>query len=842
MPEAGLFTPSNPVTYYDPLTAYAAAHAHPTEGTCDFPGAVLVVADTREQIAARGVPKVILDQLVYGLPQELQGRGLIPALDWQRTHKNPNEKKASGTLACNHLLFAYNAWVDAERKAAVFRDARGAYFFGLHPCLAGYDVDPWPRWDIDGNHICDFYQTLRLQDNTLQDLYGPGPGDPTLTGQHGLPNTRPPTGGGIGAVSIGGVSLNDVVGVVNGIERLIGGGGASVDVSGIISALAALVIQGGNIRGALDNIPGGLAGEIVPGFLALADTLGGGLPDVARRLSTALDTQTGRQADTARDSTAASAAATAHSIPVWLQALIDASGTILAKVSDLYKEALDSFIRAVLDVFRDDIEARAPVSAENVDKVAAGALRSALTAGTAAQLGGMALELLHPLKQMGVQQAIGVIAEFAGFGEIAKPYFAATLRYGIGLPAEHRAAAHFRSVLPPVGDVKVLAAKGIISLDKYHDRLVLAGYPDPWPEAMGQDVYAELSPRALSAFTDGSEADRPWLAGRLRYAGLSPEDVERVVRALELKATQPGRGRITSALMDDFKHGRATAEDLDAGLTSAGLSPTHRRYYGRAAELERRSQRMETVAGEIVNQYVNDIVGGDQARQLLTGLGFDAGEVTTRLTVADLKRGLKQVKDETKDIEAEIRALKAKGLTNATRQLRAGFLPLPQFLAVGEAMGYTRAYLQNVADVALLQGPPGSTDAEPAIGDGALMETRQRLADLIAREVQLKRTDRVSALVSLLQLGIPLDLGEVLVGIAGAIAGPAEVTGGFGMPAGGKVLGAFADVAKLVLGGLSEIKAPSDLVAQFLARLGLPTRDRAALVRLIRDVRDLFRL
>src|SRR6266699_89740 len=648
--------------------------------------------------------------------------------------------------------------------------------------------------------------------------------------------------GGLGAAGFRGVGVSDVGAVVGGINQLLGGGGQSVDVTGLINILAALVVQGGNIGRSLDNIPGGLAGELVPGFLALADTLGGSLPDVARRLSTALDTQTGRQADTARDSTAASAGATAHAIPVWLQALVDASGTILSKIADVYKEALDAFIRAVLDVFRDDIEARAPVSAENVDKVAAGALRSALTAGSVAQLAGLGLELLHPLKQMGIQQAIGVIAEFAGFGELAKPYFAAPLRYGIGLPAEHRAAAHFRSVLPPVGDVKILAAKGIISLDKYHDRLVLQGYPDPWPEAMGKDVYSELSPRALSAFTDGSEADRPWIAGRLRYAGLSPEDVEHVVRALELKATQPGRGRITSALMDDFKHGRATGEELDAGLAAAGLSPTHVRYYGRAAELERRSQRMETVAGEIVNQYVNDIVGGDQARQLLTGLGFEAGEVTTRLTVADLKRGLKQVKEETKDIEAEIRTLKAKGLTNATRQLRAGFLPLPQFLAVGEAMGYTRAYLQHVADLASLQGPPGSTAGEPAIGEGALMETRQRLADLIAREVQLKRTDRVTALVSLLQLGIPLDLGQVLVGIADALGGPAPVDGGFGMPAGGKVLGAFADIAQIVLGGFGGIKAPSDVVAQMLARLGLPARDRAALVRLIRDVRDLFRL
>src|SRR6266568_7420453 len=105
MPEAGLFTPSNPVTYENPLAAFMAAHARPTEGTCDFPGAVLVSADTPDKLKARGVPQVRIDQLAYGLPADLNGRGLIPALEWQKNHKTPNEKKATAVLFCNSAFF-----------------------------------------------------------------------------------------------------------------------------------------------------------------------------------------------------------------------------------------------------------------------------------------------------------------------------------------------------------------------------------------------------------------------------------------------------------------------------------------------------------------------------------------------------------------------------------------------------------------------------------------------------------------------------------------------------------------------------------------------------------------
>src|SRR2546423_12741910 len=210
----------------------------------------------------------------------------------------------------------------------------------------------------------------------------------------------------------------------------------------------------------------------------------------------------------------------------------------------------------MLRLFRDDIEAHAPVTPANVDRVAAGAWGSAITAGSVAQLSGMALELLHPLKTMGVQQAIGVLRKLAARWEIARPYFGATLRYGIGLPAEHRAAAHFRTVLPGVGLVKTLTAKGIVPFEKYRERLILEGYPEPYPAAFLADTYAEISPRALSAFTDGSEADRPWLARQPPGAPPSPQGADRVVRAPALKTTQPGRRKGVAALLGEYQHGR----------------------------------------------------------------------------------------------------------------------------------------------------------------------------------------------------------------------------------------------------------------------------------------------
>ncbi len=812
MAELGLFTPENPVTAWGtPLEAVNAVNqGTPAGGPCP-----------------RG------RQFRDELPPELAGRGFQRAAEWHRQHRVQYHTHVQAA-ACQHIVWGPNPWVDPKTRTLLTRDDGGTFYLVESPCLLGDDRTEYRTFTLEGTLVCTVYPS------------SPPPKDPELPGGN-LGPFGPGTvgtgnfggsGGGPGLaglpITVSGVNLGDVA-------RLVQGLGGSADLSGVVQALLALVLQGGNIRGALGEVAPELAQRLTPGFLSLGSAVAELVPGLSNRLTAALDAQGDKGKAASEASVAAGLAGAVRAVNPLFGALVTSSGNTLAKLSDIYKGALDTLIGSILRLFRDDIEAHAPVTAGNVSQVAAAALRSALTAGSVAQLAGMGLELLHPLKSMGVQQAIGVLAEFAGFSEIAKPFFGATLRYGIGLPAEHRAAAHFRTVLPPIGDVQTLAAKGLIPLSKYHDRLVLQGYPDPFPAAMVDDVYAELAPRALAAFTDGSEADRPWLARKLRGAQLSPEDARRVLTALELKATQPGRSRLVGALLGEYQRGRMERPELAAGLTAAQLSVTHRGYYLRVADLDRRGYRMELVAAEALNQYRNDLVGEATLRQLLTGLGFTQDEVTVRVVAADLRRGVKQVADEVKDIEAELRALKAAGLQNATRQLRAGFLSLAHFLAVGQGMGYTRAYLQNIADLAYLQGVPTSTDAAPAIGLGALEETRDRIAELVTQEVQAKRTDRVSALLSLFRLGLPGDLATVLVGLAEAIAGPGPRAGEYGMPAGGQVGPAFEAISTAVLGGLAGVGVPSEVVTEVLKRLGVDGGDRSALVRLIGDVRDLFR-
>src|SRR5260370_38476163 len=124
---------------------------------------------------------------------------------------------------------------------------------------------------------------------------------------------------------------------------------------------------------------------------------------------------------------------------------------------------------------------------------------------------------------------------------------------------------------------------------------------------------------------------------------------------------------------------------------------------------------------------------------------------------------------------------------------------------------------------------------------GSPGETRDRVAALGARQVQFKPGDRVSARVSLRAPGLPTNTGTELSDLAEALAGREPLAGHYGLRDRSKLGPLWGAVAEIVAGGFKEVPAFAPLLDQLVAGLHLPSRERSALIRLIADLRDLFR-
>ncbi len=620
-----------------------------------------------------------------------------------------------------------------------------------------------------------------------------------------------------------------------------------------VAALVAVLVQGlglvDRIRAALQEVAPQITGEVTPSLTALSERLEAVSPGLVQGLRPALDALS-RSYSTAAAESAQLALATDQvegekdrgALAGLASGVWDAAGnaveplvkkavavfqTVFAFLGDKVQDLGELLVAQIGTVYRDALEARAPITTATVGDVAAVALRNALAAGLAAQTAALILELAHPLKRLGLNQVVAFVADFAGFGQVAGAFTGPSLRHGLQVPADHRAASVFRTRLPGPGEAQEQAFQRHISPGDYAQILALHGYPSWWIQVLVDDLYVDPRPRELSQLLEDSEADPAWLALKLREVWWDDSDVEKGVNALLLRSTQPGRSRVISAAMREYANGRLTEAELDRHLSAAALREEHKALWLRAARLERRGDLMESLGTRIVRQYRDEVSTREAADQELTGLGFTPDEVRARLLAADLDRQVTQLREDTQEVEGHIREIRTAALANLRQQFRAGFVTRLQLLTWGEALGFATAYLENVAVLETLKGPPSKVETLPVMGLGAVQEATAEYARLLKDEVRGGRVLAAQAVELLAGFGVPREIARDLFRVQEILALPTPGTLRIPVPDGrGGRLGWEAVLGE-IMDEIRRGRANRQLVREVSAVLGIPVTHTA---------------
>lgn len=653
----------------------------------------------------------------------------------------------------------------------------------------------------------------------------------TFAGLLERPGGIRPSGRGL---SLAGVDLGDL----EDVARFILGDG--VDLAGVARSVLALVLSSDRIRGALDQLSPKLGERFLPALQQLAINTLEGNRELAARLSNAFDEAGDKQAKAAEGWPARLLAGVVDIIGDLLTALVEAAKAIFGPVLGEARGALANLAEAIQGVFRKQLEGQRGRLPRELDAVAAEAIGAALFAGTTAQIAGLALELAHPLKRLGLNQMVGFLADFAGFNRITGPWFNPTVKWSIGNLAEQRAAQMFRTELPSEGAAREQAWQRHIPLSDYAQNLALHGLPSAWIRVLVEDTYQDPRPREITELLNAGEADPAWIAAKLKEHGWDDGDVLRGTRALLLKATAPGRNRWIGEAFTAYRDGQISERELGGHLEAAGLIALHRDAWMRAAKLDRRGRVMERVAARVLDQYVNDLVDRVQVERQLEGLGFVREEVTARLLEGDLRREVKQVRQDEQLRDAEVRRLMAAGFENLKRQFRAGFLDLDTFLMWGQALGFSAAYIRNVADLELLKGPPSADEELPPVGLGAVRTAARELARLLEDEVRAGRVAATAVVEILGELGLDRGLARELVGAAQVLGLPLPGSLGLPFPGEDPARSAFETVMATVLERIRRGEGGIGLLDQVLERLGLPTEHRRPAADILTALEALF--
>jgi len=430
------------------------------------------------------------------------------------------------------------------------------------------------------------------------------------------------------------------------------------------------------------------------------------------------------------------------------------------------RQVLSSFPTALLRIYTDQITARRDELPEHVSEVAGDAISQAMILGLGAHLAALGVEAIPYLKHIGLPQAVGYLADFAGFRQITGPVIGPTLHYGLALPAEHQARRWFRSVLPSPADVREQVVQRHLPLADYQAALELAGYPADYVKAAFADVWIDPRFREIELLTASADVDTTWLTEKLLEVGWSDGDVRRAVDALQQRAFRAQRDSYLRRVVDEYARGRLTAAALQGALEGSVRNSVAAGFIESEARLARRGRVMSTLGGAVLEQYRQDIIGPLAAQDMLTALGMPQEEVTTQLALVALQRNERLLAEQRADIEAAIRQVRSAALTTLRRELRLGVISVEDFNAAAVLLGYHPSYAASVATLEeLAPAPTGATAAlEDPLAAAALAQ--EALTTLLQDLVAARQVAGTRAIELLVQAGVPLSAAQVAIAIA----------------------------------------------------------------------------
>ena len=245
----------------------------------------------------------------------------------------------------------------------------------------------------------------------------------------------------------------------------------------------------------------------------------------------------------------------------------------------------------------------------------------AYSKGIQASLSALAIEMVHPYKNLGIQQIPAMVGDYAGFGSIASATIGVVHRLALAGPMAYAVNAHCRPVIPDSRLLQTLVVKKDISIQEFLKYMKYHGYSDYWIDRIRATMYREPSYRELQIMAEQDVATDAWMIDKLERAGYSSEDAPVMHRSLIRRVTISQRSSYYSHAFSLFKEGYITEELFGKILDKLGLHPEAKTFAIDAARLAYLYDATGDQVKYWCDSYQKDLVTGDQLRLHLSLLG-----------------------------------------------------------------------------------------------------------------------------------------------------------------------------------------------------------------------------
>lgn len=377
----------------------------------------------------------------------------------------------------------------------------------------------------------------------------------------------------------------------------------------------------------------------------------------------------------------------APTLNVIVQDLINVWNETGPGLSATFGEQFQTLATAALLAQREALPAGETSTPDNAIDNAALFFKVAFGFGLSSAAVTAAFEALTPEKLNTLNGAGPMLANLAGFGEVAEQVLGPLYKYGFGRSLEYKYASQFRPELPDRDQAESLFARGIITAAQRDSLVGYSGLSDEYAPFTQAGAYRPLSPRILARAMDFGTIQPADLTNVLTFGGIRASDQVLLQDVFAAAAIEPYQKMALSSLILAAERGNIPDNEIvgdlqqlnvpDAGINFVLLAIAYRREE-QLAELLRKSVSEGYKYGTVLDQdYVTN----------LEAIGINAADAEAHYAVDSIaKQGRALALAERQALALSNKQTSA-AMRAAIAEYRAGELDAGELLGVMVAAG-----------------------------------------------------------------------------------------------------------------------------------------------------------
>jgi hypothetical protein len=326
---------------------------------------------------------------------------------------------------------------------------------------------------------------------------------------------------------------------------------------------------------------------------------------------------------------------------------------VLQEAWDIAKARLEEAGRVVYDGAMKLFEGHSPITPEDAPVLALKLYTLAWGAGMTAHGISVATELLHPLKQVGLNQAAALVGDFAGFGRITGATMGTLVNRVLGRAMTYAVQNQYRPVIPDERLLIELRSKREIDKPTFDKAMGYEGFSKDWIDVIERwqwkdprmfelmrvaDIGIEQGPPPSGEMwwfqkfgVTGEKLKDWWLYRKLMRAGYEDIDLPVLIRTIHRREISFAMTYVRTAIRRNYRWGYLTDEELTRWIDRLMLPEQAKEWILWAGQLDRDYFHGQNLIRYYKLAYRNDIIDEDELMVSLLAMGQPARE--TMMTV-----------------------------------------------------------------------------------------------------------------------------------------------------------------------------------------------------------------